>query len=444
MTHAITVIAAPVAPTSLFSTNVTSGTAPLTVGFTDASTGTAPLTYAWDFTNDGVTDSAVQSPSYTYSTAGLYTANLTVTNAAGSNSTTHPITVNAAPVAPTALFSTDVTSGTAPLTVGFTDASTGTAPLTYAWDFTNDGVTDSAVQSPSYTYSTAGLYTAKLTVTNTAGSNSTTHPITVDAPRLHQLLYSLRMSLPGSPPLTVGFIGASSGTAPLSYAWDFTNDGITDGTLKNPIYTYLTIGSYTAKLTVTNTAGSNAVTHIITVTNTTTKIGIYQNGVWNLDLYGNGGKNLGADTYLAWDNAAGDLPITGDWNADGLPETGVYRPGAGFYLKMDNGSTWNPATDVYLAWDNAVIDLPITGDWNGDGRTETGVYRPGTGFYLKMDNGSTWNPVTDQYLAWDNAAGDLPITRGLECGWTTRNRCVPARCRVLSQDGQWKHLESSD
>jgi hypothetical protein len=64
---------------------------------------------------------------------------------------------------------------------------------------------------------------------------------------------------------------------------------------------------------------------------------------------------------------------------------------------------------VYLAWDNAAGDLPVAGDWNGDRRAETGVYRPGVGFYLKMDNGSTWTPSTDVYLAWDNAAGDLPI-----------------------------------
>jgi hypothetical protein len=76
---------------------------------------------------------------------------------------------------------------------------------------------------------------------------------------------------------------------------------------------------------------------------------------------------------------------------------------------MDNGSTWNPSTDVYLGWDNAAIDRPVAGDWNADDRTETGVYRPGVGFYLKMDNGSTWNPSTDKYLAWDNAAMDLPI-----------------------------------
>jgi hypothetical protein len=56
-----------------------------------------------------------------------------------------------------------------------------------------------------------------------------------------------------------------------------------------------------------------------------------------------------------------------------------------------------------------VNDLPVAGDWNGDGRAETGVYRPGAGFYLKMVNTSTWNPGTDQYLAWDDANGDLPV-----------------------------------
>ena len=35
---------------------------------------------------------------------------------------------------------------------------------------------------------------------------------------------------------------------------------------------------------------------------------------------------------------------------------------------MDNGSVWSPSSDRYLAWDNAVGDLPIAGDWNADGR----------------------------------------------------------------------------
>jgi hypothetical protein len=77
---------------------------------------------------------------------------------------------------------------------------------------------------------------------------------------------------------------------------------------------------------------------------------------------------------------------------------------------MDNGTTaWNATTDLSLAWDNAPNDLPIAGDWNNDRRTETGVYRPGVGFFLKMDNGTTWAPTTDLSLVWDNAMGDLPV-----------------------------------
>jgi hypothetical protein len=76
---------------------------------------------------------------------------------------------------------------------------------------------------------------------------------------------------------------------------------------------------------------------------------------------------------------------------------------------MDNGSSWNPSTDRYLAWDNAAGDLPIAGDWNADGRAEAGVYRPGIGFYLKMDTSNSWNPSTDRYLPRNNANLDHPI-----------------------------------
>jgi|GEM_PF-1445228 len=75
----------PPAPTANFTANVTSGEAPLAVAFTDASTG-SPTSWAWDFENDGVIDSTEQNPVHTYTVAGTYTVNLTVTNAGGSNS----------------------------------------------------------------------------------------------------------------------------------------------------------------------------------------------------------------------------------------------------------------------------------------------------------------------------------------------------------------------
>ena len=63
-----------------------SGTAPLTVQFTDTSTGAGITSWAWDFNNDGVIDSNIQNPAYSYASAGTYSVNLTVRNAGGSDS----------------------------------------------------------------------------------------------------------------------------------------------------------------------------------------------------------------------------------------------------------------------------------------------------------------------------------------------------------------------
>ena len=74
--------------------------------------------------------------------------------------------------APVARATTNRTSGPAPLTVEFDgsasfDPDTGDATgLTYAWDFTGDGTTDATEPTASFTYTTAGNYTARLTVTD--------------------------------------------------------------------------------------------------------------------------------------------------------------------------------------------------------------------------------------------------------------------------------------
>jgi PKD repeat protein len=83
---------------------------------------------------------------------------------------------------PTASFTANtVTAGNA---TTFTDASTNIDPgATYSWDFDNDGTEDATtVGNVSYTYASAGTYTAKLTITNPGGCmNSTTISVTVNA-----------------------------------------------------------------------------------------------------------------------------------------------------------------------------------------------------------------------------------------------------------------------
>ncbi|WP_281085411.1 PKD domain-containing protein, partial [Methanosarcina acetivorans] len=160
-------------PVAAFSANVTSGDNPLIVQFTDQSTSGIPISWAWDFNNDGSIDSIEQNPRYTYTIPGNYTVNLTVTNSQGSDSEVKAdyISVSGSVLPPVADFTSDVTTGIAPLTVHFSDISTGSVN-SVAWDFNNDGITDSTFQNPVYTFETNGIYTVNLTVTGPSGSDS--------------------------------------------------------------------------------------------------------------------------------------------------------------------------------------------------------------------------------------------------------------------------------
>ena len=100
---------------------------------------------------------------------------------------------------PIAAFSSVPPSGIAPLSVQFTDQSTGTGLNKWNWSF-GDGTwfntTVAAQKSPTHIYTAAGVYTAQLTVSNAAGSNTTIpgQTITVTAPAMDLLPRSQRMS----------------------------------------------------------------------------------------------------------------------------------------------------------------------------------------------------------------------------------------------------------
>ena len=162
---------APVASCLVSSTSMTVGS-PVT--FFDASTGGTPTSWSWSF-GDGYT-STTQNTTHTYTSAGTYSIKLTVSNSAGSSSYTGTITVTSsggstgsAPVA-------NFTSSNSGLSVSFTNTSSN-SPTSYSWSF-GDGTT-STNSSPNHTYTTAGTYSVKLTVSNSYGSNYVTKSITV-------------------------------------------------------------------------------------------------------------------------------------------------------------------------------------------------------------------------------------------------------------------------
>ena len=159
-------------PVPDFTANTMTGTAPLTVSFSDLTN--APDTWMWSFGDLGTGNtSTLANPLHTYSVPGIYTVSLSVTNAAGANTTikTGYITVTSASSVPSADFTAMPVNGTAPLTVTFTDQSTGNNSA-WAWDFGDGDNTNATVQSPVHTYAAGGTFTVNLTVTGPGGTNS--------------------------------------------------------------------------------------------------------------------------------------------------------------------------------------------------------------------------------------------------------------------------------
>ncbi len=162
-------------------------------------------------------------------------------------------------LAPVAGFNT-ATSG---LTATFTDTSSDTdgSIASRVWAF-GDGTTSTAT-NPVKTYSAAGTYNVKLTVTDNQGAtDELTKPVTVSAANQPPVA-SFNFSASG---LTVTFTDASTDAdgSIASRAWTF-GDGSTSSA-QNPVKTYSAAGSYTVGLTVTDNQGAtHSTTRTVTV-----------------------------------------------------------------------------------------------------------------------------------------------------------------------------------
>lgn len=69
----------------------------------------------------------------------------------------------------------------------------------------------------------------------------------------------------------------------------------------------------------------------------------------------------------------GGIPVTGDFNGDGICEVGIYKNGE-WFIDLNGNGQWDK--DDLWAKLGTVDDRPVTGDWDGDGKTDIGIFGP--------------------------------------------------------------------
>jgi PKD repeat protein len=247
--------------------------------YTDASTVDPLLAVAkveWDFNNDGtyevVNDAAPFQAPHTYDTRGTKTFGMRVTdnNALLPSVTEEDQSVMVVTDTPSASFTVSDASPVVGSEVLFaSDASDpdGDA-IIYAWDFDDDGTTDSTARNPTHQYTTAGEKRAVLKVTDACGATSeaATRELTVrgplvpgNDPPVADFSFAPRSVRVGDP---VSFLSSSyDREGPLrEQVWDLDGDGqFDDGRGKEVVYTYDSKGDKTVRLQVTDSGGVSAV-----------------------------------------------------------------------------------------------------------------------------------------------------------------------------------------
>jgi protocatechuate 3,4-dioxygenase beta subunit len=99
-------------------------------------------------------------------------------------------------------------------------------------------------------------------------------------------------------------------------------------------------------------------------------IGVFSAGLWRIDINGDGKFN--SHDRVVQFGEQGDIPVVGDFDGDGVDELGTFRNGKWIIDSNHNGEI-DAADKVFTLGESG--DQPVVGDFNGDGIDEPGIYR---------------------------------------------------------------------
>ena len=242
------------APTAAFTSSVDGLTADFDGSGSTADAGATITSYSWNF-DDGTPAGTGATPVHTYAAAGTYSVTLTVRDSRGvSGAVTHDVTVQGANAGPTASFTTALDGlGVSVNGLGSSDPD-GTITA-YRWNW-GDGSPTSTGATAEHRYGAPGSYTITLTVTDDRGGTASTTRV-VSATHAGPTA-SFTASAAGLGVDVDATASTAHDGATLQYAWSW-GDG-TSGSGETASHTYASAGSYTIRLTITDSLGATAST----------------------------------------------------------------------------------------------------------------------------------------------------------------------------------------
>jgi hypothetical protein len=150
--------------------------------------------------------------------------------------------------------------------------------------------------------------------------------------------------------------------------------------------------------------GSGSKTYTLTINSAIDELGAYRpgDGSWSLDSDGTPGFNSATDQVFNNFSPPGVTGVAGDWTGSGHTTIGDFKDGI-WHLDLNGNGVLDPGETFTFG---QAGDQPIVGDWNGDGKTDLGVFRT-------APDGVTGEFILDTNETHVYGPGDETFTYGL-------------------------------
>lgn len=293
--------------------------------------------YSWDFGDSGTANG--QTASHTYAAPGSYNIILTCVPNSGPNMILNG-SINISNPVIAAFSLTPSTQGYAPFTVNLVNTSTGSS-LSYLWEVTGPETYSSTDQHVSFTFSTPGTYTIKLTVSDSGGQSATIEAgvVVLVPPPLADFTLSPSMGAPGVVVTVEGVMDATSGPVD-TWTWDFGDGSPTVSGQGPHNHTYPAEGTYSITMSYSGAGGNGS-------------------SMKQVVVFTAGGDVTADFTYTLMGNDGSGIRVCFNNTSTGPVETSIWDFGDGSPLVTNNSAV---VCHTYAGEGSYTVVLEVIGD----------------------------------------------------------------------------------